>query len=266
MDKATIIERYKNDDDRLLISKLLDRIQLAEKQNKIQTTDFLSPIELQLLKDVLNSLQFNNYEIYGAVENAQRNIIIIYPDKLEKLFNEKLFDYNTVCSCIKITNNPEYYEHKVYLGGLIKLGIKREKIGDIIITENETDIIVSKEISKFILNNLKDLTRFSKSQIEIINLSEVIQKEQEFKGLKIIVSSVRLDNIVAELARTSRSKALELLKQERVFVNYKNETKATKAIQNTDLITIRGKGKFIIDEILGNTRSGKYILIAKKYV
>lgn len=143
----------------------------------------------------------------------------------------------------------------------MKLGIKREKIGDILVDEEGADIIVSSEILKFLLNNLTQLTRFQKSKIEEILLSDLrkikIQKEER----TITVSSMRLDNIVSELAKCSRSKANELLMQERVFVNFENITKATKEIKENDRITIRGKGRFEIKEITGNTRKGKIIIL-----
>lgn len=266
MDKVGIIEKYKKEDEKLLVSKLFDKIALVEKQNKIQITDFLSPVELEILKDVLKMINFKNYEIYGGPSNSQRNIIIIFPEKLESLFKEKKFDFNSILNCVRIINAGEEYDHKVYLGGLIKLGIKREKIGDIVVYEKGADIVVNKEITKFLISNLNELTRFKKSSIEVIDIKDIIEKEQEFKELKIIVSSLRLDNIVSELAKTSRNKASEILKQERVFINYKNETKPTKLVQEKDLITVRGIGKFIIDEVSGNTRSGKYVLMIKKYV
>ena len=266
MDKERIIEKYKKEEDRLLISKLFDKILLTEKQNKIQTTDFLTPLELKIVQDVLNTIKYTNYEIFGGTENAQRKMVIIYPDKLENVFNDKTFDYNSICNCIRIKNNAENYEHKIYLGGIIKLGIKREKIGDIVVSEDFADVIVCKEISKFLVNNLKELTRFKNSEVEVIDIGEVTQKEQEFKDFKIIVSSLRLDNIVAELAKTSRNKAIQLLDSERVFVNYQCESKPTKSIKCNDLITIRGTGKFIIDGVLGNTKNGKFILEVKKYL
>ena len=136
MDKSKILEKYKREEDKLLVSKLFDKIALMEKTNKIQVTDFLSPIELQLLKDVLNMVSFKNYMIYGGTNNAQRNMVVIFPEKLEDIFKENNFDFNSICNCIRILNNCDSYEHKVYLGGLIKLGIKREKIGDIITYES----------------------------------------------------------------------------------------------------------------------------------
>lgn len=266
MDKTKLFEKYRKEEDRLLISKLLDKIAIADKTNKIQYTDFLTPIELQVLKDVLNIICIKNYRVFGGTENAQRNMIIIYPNKLESLFENNAFDYNSICSCVRIINNQEQYDHKMYLGGLIKLGIKREKIGDIITFDNGADIVVDKEIAKFLISNITELIRFQKSQVEVIKFSEITNKEQEYKDLKIIVSSLRLDNIISELAKTSRSKSLDILKQERVFINYKNETKPTKLIQAGDIITIRGKGKFVIENVDAQTRSGRVIVMVKKYV
>ena len=47
---------------------------------------------------------------------------------------------------------------------------------------------------------------------------------------------------------------------QRVFVNYENITKATKEIKQNDKITIRGKGRFEVKEITGNTKKGKIII------
>ena len=65
------------------------------------------------------------------------------------------------------------YSHRDYLGGLMKLGIKREKVGDIFVFEDGADILILDEISKFLLNNIYSLTRFSKSNIEIINIENI---------------------------------------------------------------------------------------------
>lgn len=154
----------------------------------------------------------------------------------------------------------------MYLGGLIKLGVKREKIGDIIVHDNGADVIVLKEITKFLLLHLQELNRFKNSDINVINVKDTFIKEQEFNEFKIIVSSLRLDNIVSELAKTSRNKANNIIDEERVFVNYENELKSTKAVNENDIITIRGIGKFVINEIAGNTKSGRYVIIVKKYI
>lgn len=45
MDKQLILEKYKNPEEKLLISKLLDKIRIVNKNNKVETTDFLNEQE-----------------------------------------------------------------------------------------------------------------------------------------------------------------------------------------------------------------------------
>jgi len=86
------------------------------------------------------------------------------------------------------------------------------------------------------------------------------------ENIKIIVPSLRLDNFVSDLARTSRSKAVQIIDSERVFINGQNETKASKQIKLGDVITVRGKGRFVVKEFSGSTRSGRTVVIVEKYV
>ena len=77
---------------------------------------------------------------------------------------------------------------------------------------------------------------------------------------------MRLDNIVSELVKTSRAKSEEIIKEQRVFVNYEVVEKVSKNINIGDKITIRGKGKFEIKRQIGNTKKERTILVVEKYV
>lgn len=68
---------------------------------------------------------------------------------------------------------------------------------------------------------------------------------------------MRLDNIISEISNTSRSKANQMILDKKVFINYLCESKVTKQIKEKDTITIRGIGRFKINQIIGNTRKGK---------
>lgn len=69
-----------------------------------------------------------------------------------------------------------------------------------------------------------------------------------------------------QIVKTSRSKAKQIIEQERVFVNGQNETKMAKQVKIGNIITIRGKGRFIVKEQTGTTRSGRAVLKIEKYV
>lgn len=268
MDKQNILNKYNKSEDRLLISKMLDKQEKSRLKNKISYTDFLDVYQKHLLEKILKANKIENYIISGGVTNAERNIIVFYPLKLENIIKN---DINKILpiKCIRIKLPKEMYNkytHRDYLGGLIKLGIKREKIGDIQVFEDGADILVLDEIYKFVVNNICSLTRFSKSKIELVKLSDIRSKQVKKQEIKIIVSSMRLDCIISEILGTSRGKVEEILKQGRVFVNFENIDKQTKQIKENDLITIRGKGRFEISKIDGKTRNERIKVIVYKFV
>lgn len=122
------------------------------------------------------------------------------------------------------------------------------------------------DFSEILKKELPSLTRFENSKISIQEISDIRKKEIKIEEISIIVPSLRLDNIVSDLAKTSRSKAAQIINQERVFVNGQNETKLSKQLKLNDVITIRGKGRFIIKEFTGTTRSGRTVIKIEKYV
>lgn len=262
-----IINKYKNEKDRLLISRVIDKIRFCETKNKIQTTDFLDEMEQKLLENFLKSQRITNYFYAGGFDEAERKILLMYPEKLENIISN--INLNEYINCIRIQLPNEMqveYSHKNYLGGLMKLGISREKIGDILVDDKGADILVMPEMLKFLITNIPSLTRFSKSKIEQIQLENLKKIEINTQTIKITVASMRLDNIVSELAKCSRGKANEILEQERVLLNHEIIQKCSKEVKENDTITIRGKGRFIINNIVGNSRKGRLFIEVEKFI
>lgn len=257
-------EKFKDGEFKLIVAKAIDKYEFCKTKNKITYTDFLTISEVAILEKMLKEEHIQNYVFYGISEQADRKILIFFPDKITKELLEKNYDKILEVIRIKLPNNITY-EHKDFLSGIMKLGVKREKFGDILVNEIGADIIVLKEVTTYLVNGLKELTRFKKSQISIENIKDANIKETEFIEFNIIVSSIRLDNVVSEFAICSRTKAKEKIVEGRVFVNSIQEFKEDKKINIGDIITIRGKGKIILERIIGETRSGRIILLVKKY-
>ena len=267
MNRSEILEEYKNQEQRLLAAKILDKLEFTKTKNKIQSTDFLNLNEQELAIKLLKKVDCENYYFFGGKDNTERKILIIYPEKLTEEMSRKNDDKIISIIRIKLPSELEgQYDHRTYLGSCIKIGIEREKIGDILVERTGADIIAKTEVIDFLYQNLSNLTRFKSSEISIENISEIKDVEVAKVEISAIVASIRLDNIVSTLAKTSRSKAQEILKQERVFLNHQVETKSSKEVKVGDIITIRGKGRFEFKEIAGNTRKGRYVIKIDKYV
>lgn len=269
MNKSVILDRYANEEEKLFVAKILDKINLAKTRNKIVNTDFLDMYQKKISQEILNIEKEKNYTYYYAYPEADKVMLIIYPDKYEEIIKNNRLDYSKIITLIRITLPNELkgqYSHKDYLSGIMKLGIKREKIGDILVFEDGADIVVSTDICKYILNNLQQLTRFNKSKVEELKIEEIRTPEIKKENIRITVQSLRLDNIVSELANCSRNTASDIISSGRVFVNYENETRNSKLINEGDTLVIRGKGKFYINSIEGETRKGKIAIIVQHYI
>ena len=185
------------------------------------------------------------------------------------LFENERFNYSQFVKLIRIKLPNELkgiYSHKDYLSGIMKLGIKREKLGDILVFEDGADIVASLEICEYVVNNLQQLTRFSKATITELNIKEIREPNVKKEEIRIVVASLRLDAIVAELAKCSRNVANEIIENQRVFINYENESRSSKLLSEGDVIVIRGKGKFIVKLINGETRKGKLSATIEHYI
>lgn len=255
----------KNDRKQYQSEKISDKIEFCRTRNRIVNTDFLDISSRSEAQKVLTEEKVKNYFFEGGKENADRSILVLYPEKL----TEEMARNNipNILEVIRIKLPKELkYEHRDYLSGVMKLGLKREKFGDIIVNETGADIVVLKEVSEYLKNGLQELTRFRKSEISIVSILELQNIETSFEEFTIIVSSLRLDNFVSELAKCSRTRAEEIIIEQRVFINSVVADKNSKKINEGDIITIRGKGKFIFNGIERETRSDRLVLNIKKYI
>ncbi len=267
MDKQQLLKDYKKQEDKMCLSQVLDKIEFSKVKDKIECTDFLDMYQVSLVENFLRKIKIQNYKLYGGYEESERKVLIVYPEK----YDEKMLgkNYNKIVKIVRVKLSEEEegkYSHRNYLGGIVKLGLKREKVGDIIVYEEGADIITVEDFADILKQQLPSLTRFENSEVIVEEIQNLQKREVKVENIKIIVPSLRLDNFVSDLAKTSRSKAVQIIDQERVFVNGKNETKASKLLKLNDVITIRGKGRFVIKELAGTTRSGRTIVVIEKYV
>ena len=102
--------------------------------------------------------------------------------------------------------------------------------------------------------------------IEKINLEELSNYEPKYKDIKIIVSSLRMDNIISKITNDSRKFILERFKNKEIIKNYQVITKYTTNLQVGDIFSIRKYGKYRFDRIEKITKSGGYIINIRKYL
>ncbi|MGM0395790.1 MAG: RNA-binding protein [Bacillota bacterium] len=249
-----------NDNEILFkMRRLLDLIQSVIKYHKTAVSDFMDPYERRMSESILNRFQDIAFAYDGGPEEAERKCIIIHPEYLYIGDNENPLSY------LKVTGQLEGLNHKDFLGAVLGLGITREKIGDILVYDDCSIIIVKKEIKDFILLN------FEKAGNATLKISEIPRNyleypEPDFIETRKFVSSLRLDVFLSAAYNLSRSESMSLIKSGKTKVNWEKTEKADRVLDPGDVVSVRGKGRTILYGIEGISKKGRYNLIIRKLV
>jgi RNA-binding protein YlmH len=67
------------------------------------------------------------------------------------------------------------------------------------------------------------------------------------------------------LYKLSRSEAAALIKAEKVKINDAAIVKPSVTLKPNDIVSVRTKGKFIFDDVLGNTKKGNLKIRVRKF-
>lgn len=251
-------------DDRALIVKTIDRLSNAERRCIPAASVFLSGREQQLIKQACFQAKITPVVFWGGHDEAERKLAIYLPDYYDtssymnsddlpiKVIRAEISDFDSI-------------SHRDILGALMGLGIRRDVIGDIYVSDSSCDIIVLADIAPYILG---ELTTAGKAhlRLKLISLDEIIVPEGKFRTIKTTVQSLRLDSLVASGFQISRSKAQVLISSGKVEVDHRIIEKSDYLVTNPLAISARGLGKIKISEIGGKTRKDRFAVTIDKYI
>lgn len=260
-DKKKYLEHIDDKGEIITLRKILDDIEIVMRDKNVITTDFLNPYQRTLCYSILNKFMDIAYHEDGGYNDAERKVIIIYPDYL------RYTKLDSSISILKVTTNYDFSKltHKDILGSLMGLGIKREKIGDIIISEEFAEIIVSSELKNYIILNLEKIG----SQgilVNEIDKEDIIIIEQKYKEIHTTVSSLRLDVIISAIYNLSRKNSSDIIKSGKVKVDFKPIDNISYNLNGGELISVRKKGRAKFENVLGESKKGKFRILAHKYI
>ncbi len=249
------IIKYFTDDERDEALNLYERYLLSQNKNiTVFGRSFYTPNIWSWFEGNLSTRDFK-VESNGLFEDAERRMIS-FNNTYESPFPMKL---------IKIQNTSKFSSlaHRDFLGGILSLGIERSKLGDLLVDENVCYVPVHEDIEDFVLYNISKISKVV-CKAEIIDNLELIPK-RTFEEEVILVSSLRIDGIVSKITRLSRAKAQVMIEQGQVLIDYVKIKDKSYELKGEERITIRGLGKFILGNSIGNSKSGRIKIIIKKY-
>lgn len=195
---------------------------------------------------------------FGGYDRSERRMLGFFPDNVEPTP-----EFFPIIRLTAVFYGDRPLSHKDFLGALINGGIKRGAIGDIFVFEKSAEIFVKSELAPYIADNI---TYVGGSAVKFtVAFSEFIAPEREYEQTCVTVSSYRADALIAAVSGISRSSSLELINSGRTFLNGLSLEDPVKQIKDGDVLTVRGKGKYLICFSGRQTKKGRYKINVKKY-
>ena len=270
---------------RHLLSRLDDLCDRGAR-GEAAVSPYLTPREAKYARIHLSArIRGGTAVLWGGYPQAERVRAVILPDYTEGLTDpetlaadpvaaldgaglEELADIvrESVCPIQVKGSGFRELSHRDYLGSVLGLGLERDAIGDILIPDAHSAILLTdSRVGDFLTTQME---KVATDTVKVSRLPEgtSLSGTRRLQPITDTVASERLDCVVAALCNLSREKAQMAVKSGLVELDYEAVEACDTAVDAPAVISVRGYGKFAVHAFDGTTRKGRIRLVAGKYV
>lgn len=252
-------------EEELLLAVLDDKAAECEEKYIITNTGFLDIYRQSTVIEYLRRRKVR-FELYGGFSDSERKIAVFLPEYAESIdYLAENPDASPICVLVIKKDGFSELSHRDYLGAIMGLGVKREMLGDIAVSDKGCAVAVMKSVAKYIADNLTGVGRGTVS-VSISDDFSAFEKEEKFELKRCYVSSMRVDSVLSAAFSVSRSAAVEKIRRGEVFLNSVEVTKPDAHVPFSSKLVIHGKGKVLITEDEGTTKKGRQAFMIKKFL
>ncbi|MBC8558536.1 RNA-binding protein [Fumia xinanensis] len=233
-------------------------IELSMRQDAMKFSSFLNEQQQAMAEPIVRK-SGAQYRFYGGFPGAQRQMLGVFPDHMEPLddyFPLKAFTFRY----------PDNYHlsHRDFLGTLMAQQIKRETIGDIVITSGKAFLFAEERVQKLVATQIDKVGGVGVTVEQ--GVDGPVTAVQKFRELKGTLASLRLDASVSLVTGLSREKAAKLITSGMVTLNYLDKSQGASLLKEGDILTVRGYGKFRLTTVGHETRKGRISVLFDAFV
>ncbi len=249
----------RNQPDAWLRSRIEDTLLLCDRRSTPAFLGFLDETEQQQARQLLKGISTEHYAFWGGYDGAERCLFGCFPDYL----TPQPEDYPLVQLAFHYRGDKTL-THRDVLGTLLSQGIKRETIGDILCTDNLAVTFLREEIVPYIR---EQVTKIGGVGVTVdTDYNGPLPSLRTYQPLQDTIASPRLDAIIKALIGISREKASQLILSGAVSLNHIVVTEVSDTVFEGAVVSVKGYGRFLIDQVGPPTKKGRLHLGARKCV
>lgn len=248
-----------NSEDEALRSRVEDTVRLCDKRGAPCFLGFLDLHEQAVAGPVLASLQPDAWRFYGGYDEAERCLLAVCPPYLPAA--EAPFP---LCAVGFRYRPVKQLTHRDFLGTLLSAGIRRDKIGDILCGTGLSVVFLHRDIAAYVC---EQIDRVGGEGVSLMpDYDGELPISRTYQSLRETVASPRLDGIVKALLHCSREEASRLILSGLVSVDHQPADNVSRQLVAPCTVSVRGSGRYLIDQIGPETKKGRLALMARKCV
>ncbi|WP_010270091.1 YlmH family RNA-binding protein [Paenibacillus senegalensis] len=247
-------------DEHPFVNKAWEWIEKAEHRHEVRLTDFLDPRQAYVVSTLVNRTTQVKLHLSGGSDEAERKRAWIAPDYLHPAET----DFSMCVLAVDAGEEGRALDHGDYMGAVLGLGLKRDKIGDIHVQESGCHYVIAQEVGDYLNLHLRQVHRIH-VHTELLPLSELKPTTSKLEEMSFTVASLRLDALVGDVFKMSRAKALQPIKAGHCKVNWKEEPDPSTLLETGDLVSLKGYGRFKVMETEGMTKKGRIRIKIGRY-
>lgn len=243
----------------MLYARLADAAGLCLAHNRAAFVGFLDERECMLAQAFADSQKLAGIQFWGGYPAAERKLFGVFPDFLEP--SPEDFPLKAVTFTFR---EQDPLTHRDFLGALLSQGVRRDAVGDILTEPARAVVFLRGEVAGYLLGQVRKIGRVGVKAAEgaVLPLPQPRQRV-EIPG---VVSSLRLDCVAAVCAQMSREKTADLIREGLVMLNHQTVTVPSQMVTGGDKLSIRGKGRFLLDSVGAATKKGRFHIVIQKYI
>ena len=260
----TEIYQHFNREDHEFIDRCIELSERVVERYSVEVTGFLNPHQVTILRNVAASYQLQVF-VSSDEQKMEYAKVIVAPD----YYQLDPSDFDLALLEMVYASKFHHLTHSQVLGTIVhQLGVERKSFGDILTSEGKIQVFVEQRFVHYFMDHIQKISRVP-VKLREVPLSEQMIVEEESQQRDILVSSYRLDKVIAETFKLSRSQASQLISSGLVKVNYATTSNVSYTVGLNDLVSVRRFGRLKIVSENGISKSGKYkvtveVLLSKK--
>lgn len=250
-DRGQIVNLGRDDEERQFLGRAWDWAQRAAHSGQPYVTHFLHPGQVALLMLAANAVGGVTIAADGGYPDAERVRATLVPEDCG------WFDGDMEIAVLRITPSAfaKPLSHRDYLGAILGLGITRDVLGDILVTEQGAYVVTDRAMAAYILGSLTQIGREAVSVEWVDKLDEI--PERQYRREVIYVAGMRLDAVLAKAFHLSRDEAAALIRQGALKLDFRPASSPSAVVEAGSLLACRGYGRVKIMSAGSLTRKGR---------